>query len=218
MSNSPGHGTSPWRTSDSRASGHAFPTSGPAMATMCTPSSPATTSRCAASRSRTTRSCPAIPMPMSALHALTDALLGALARRRHRHAFPAVRSAMERGCVADFVEHAARLVRARGGRIANADITLICEAPRVGPHREAMRRALRRCRHLRGPHLDQGDNQQKLGFVGREEGIAAIATARWSSRRGAGVSDERSARMPGCSRPARSAASCWQRRKAARAA
>ena len=77
-----------------------------------------------------------------------------------------------------FVEHAAKLVRARGGRIANADITLICEAPRVGPHREAMTAALSAMLGISGDRISiKATTNEKLGFVGREEGIAAIATA-----------------------------------------
>ncbi|RUT90807.1 2-C-methyl-D-erythritol 2,4-cyclodiphosphate synthase, partial [Mesorhizobium sp. M7A.T.Ca.TU.009.02.1.1] len=77
-----------------------------------------------------------------------------------------------------FVEHAAKLVRARGGRIANADITLICEAPRVGPHREAMTAALSQMLAITPDRISiKATTNEKLGFVGREEGIAAIATA-----------------------------------------
>ncbi len=77
-----------------------------------------------------------------------------------------------------FVEHAARLVRERGGRIANADITLICEAPRVGPHRETMTAALSRMLGISPDRISiKATTNERLGFVGREEGIAAIATA-----------------------------------------
>ncbi len=70
------------------------------------------------------------------------------------------------------------MVRGRGGRIANADITLICEAPRVGPHREAMTAALSQMLGISADRISiKATTNEKLGFVGREEGIAAIATA-----------------------------------------
>ena len=71
-----------------------------------------------------------------------------------------------------------RLVKEKGGRIANADITLIAEAPKVGPHRVAMTAAL--CAMLGvGPERVsvKATTNEKMGFVGRREGIAAIATA-----------------------------------------
>ena len=77
-----------------------------------------------------------------------------------------------------FVEHAARLVRDRGGRIANADITLIAEAPRIGPHRAAMVATLTEMLAISPDRISvKATTNEKLGFVGREEGIAAIATA-----------------------------------------
>jgi 2-C-methyl-D-erythritol 4-phosphate cytidylyltransferase/2-C-methyl-D-erythritol 2,4-cyclodiphosphate synthase len=69
-------------------------------------------------------------------------------------------------------------VRAKGGRIANADITLICEAPRIGPHREAMTEALATMLGIDRSRISvKATTNEKLGFIGREEGIAAIATA-----------------------------------------
>ena len=67
----------------------------------------------------------------------------------------------------------------KGGRIANADITLICEAPRIGPHREAMTEAIADdARHCDRSRVSvKATTNEKLGFIGREEGIAAIATA-----------------------------------------
>ena len=77
-----------------------------------------------------------------------------------------------------FVEHAASIVRARGGRIANADITLICEAPRVGPHRAAMTAELSSMLGISAERISiKATTNERLGFIGREEGIAAIATA-----------------------------------------
>ena len=192
-SNSPGHGISPWPTSGCPATARAFPTSAPATAMTCTPSSPATTSRCAASPFRMTRSCPAIPMPMSALHALTDALLATCGAGDIGTHFPPSDPQWKGAASRIFVEHAAKLVRERGGRIANADVTLICEAPRVGPHREAMTAALSRdAGDCRRPHLDQGDNQRKARLRrprGRHRGDRH--RQRGLSRRGARMSDDR---------------------------
>ena len=76
------------------------------------------------------------------------------------------------------MEHAAAIVRSKGGRIANADITLICEAPRIGPHREAMVEAIGSMLGISGERISiKATTNEKLGFIGREEGIAAIATA-----------------------------------------
>jgi 2-C-methyl-D-erythritol 4-phosphate cytidylyltransferase/2-C-methyl-D-erythritol 2,4-cyclodiphosphate synthase len=70
------------------------------------------------------------------------------------------------------------MVRAAGGRIANADITLICEAPRIGPHREAMTEAISEMLGIDPGRISvKATTNERLGFIGREEGIAAIATA-----------------------------------------
>lgn len=112
------------------------------------------------------------------LHALTDALLATCGEGDIGTHFPPSDPQWRGAASYIFVEHAVRIVRERGGRIANADITLICEAPRIGPHREAMTAAL--CAML-GISADRvsikATTNERLGFVGREEGIAAIATA-----------------------------------------
>ena len=69
-------------------------------------------------------------------------------------------------------------MRARGGRIANVDVTLICEAPRIGPHRAAMVAALAGMLAISADRISvKATTNERLGFIGREEGIAAIATA-----------------------------------------
>ena len=77
-----------------------------------------------------------------------------------------------------FLEHAAKIVREAGGTIMNADISLIAEAPKIGPHRQAMRGKLS---EILGISLDRcsvkATTNETIGFVGRREGIAAIATA-----------------------------------------
>ncbi|MER8491490.1 bifunctional 2-C-methyl-D-erythritol 4-phosphate cytidylyltransferase/2-C-methyl-D-erythritol 2,4-cyclodiphosphate synthase [Mesorhizobium australicum] len=112
------------------------------------------------------------------LHALTDALLATCGAGDIGTHFPPSDPQWKGAASRIFVEHAARLVRERGGRIANADITLICEAPRVGPHREAMTSVLSQMLGISAERISvKATTNEKLGFVGREEGIAAIATA-----------------------------------------
>jgi len=113
-----------------------------------------------------------------ALHALTDALLATCGAGDIGLHFPPS-DAKWRGAESRiFVEHAVALVRARHGRIANADITLICEAPKIGPHREAMVRNLATMLAVAPDRVSvKATTNERLGFVGREEGIAAIATA-----------------------------------------
>ena len=112
------------------------------------------------------------------LHALTDALLGALADGDIGTHFPPS-DQQWRGASSDqFLAHAIALVRARGGLIDHLDATLLCEKPRLGPHREAMRQ---RIAEICGLRLDQvslkATTTEKLGFTGRSEGIAAQAEA-----------------------------------------
>lgn len=112
------------------------------------------------------------------LHALTDALLATCGAGDIGTHFPPS-DPQWKGCASRvFAEHAAATVRQHGGRIANADITLICEAPRIGPHREAMVAAMAEMLAIGPERISvKATTNEKLGFVGREEGIAAIATA-----------------------------------------
>lgn len=113
-----------------------------------------------------------------ALHALTDAILGALGDGDIGQHFPP--SDMRwRGAASEvFLKDALARVTARGGVIAHCDISLIAEAPKIGPHRETMRA---RIADILGLSIDRvgvkATTNEKLGFVGRKEGIAAIATA-----------------------------------------
>ena len=113
-----------------------------------------------------------------ALHALTDALLGAIGAGDIGQHFPPTDPQWRRAESAVFVREAARLVRARGGRIGNIDITILCERPRIGPYREAMRARLA---EILGLALDRtsvkATTTEKLGFTGRGEGLAVMATA-----------------------------------------
>jgi 2-C-methyl-D-erythritol 4-phosphate cytidylyltransferase/2-C-methyl-D-erythritol 2,4-cyclodiphosphate synthase len=112
------------------------------------------------------------------LHALTDAILGALADGDIGTHFPPS-DPQWRGASSDrFLAHAVQLVRQRGGLIDHLDTTLLCEKPRLGPHREAMRQ---RIAEIAGLRIDQvslkATTTEKLGFTGRSEGIAAQAAA-----------------------------------------
>ncbi len=112
------------------------------------------------------------------LHALTDALLATCGAGDIGTHFPPSDPQWRGAASRIFVEHAARLVRERGGRIANADVSLICEAPKVGPHRTAMVEAMAGMLQISSDRISvKATTNEKLGFVGRGEGIAAIATA-----------------------------------------
>ncbi|MEZ2219651.1 bifunctional 2-C-methyl-D-erythritol 4-phosphate cytidylyltransferase/2-C-methyl-D-erythritol 2,4-cyclodiphosphate synthase [Rhizobium sp. RCC_161_2] len=113
-----------------------------------------------------------------ALHALTDALLATCGAGDIGDHFPPSDPQWRGAPSRIFIEHAAKIVRDHGGTIMNADVSLIAEAPKVGPHREAMRAKLS---EFLGISLERcsvkATTNEKIGFVGRREGIAAIATA-----------------------------------------
>ncbi|MCF6321054.1 MAG: bifunctional 2-C-methyl-D-erythritol 4-phosphate cytidylyltransferase/2-C-methyl-D-erythritol 2,4-cyclodiphosphate synthase [Rhizobiaceae bacterium] len=112
-----------------------------------------------------------------ALHALTDALLGTIGAGDIGSHFPPS-DPQWKGVSSDrFVKHAIELVADKGGMINNVDITLICEAPKIGPHRDNMREKLAELCDLELDRVSlKATTNEKLGFIGREEGIAAIAT------------------------------------------
>lgn len=112
------------------------------------------------------------------LHALTDALLATCGAGDIGTHFPPTDPRWRGAASKTFVEYAAKIVRDRGGRIANADVTLICEAPKIGPHRAAMTDALTAMLGVSADRVSiKATTNERLGFIGREEGIAAIATA-----------------------------------------
>ena len=112
------------------------------------------------------------------LHAIVDALLGALAAGDIGTHFPPSDEAWRGADSVCFVAHALKLLAERGGRLSHLDVTVICQRPRIGPHREAM---LARLAHVLG--LDparislKATTTERLGFTGRGEGIAAQAVA-----------------------------------------
>jgi len=110
------------------------------------------------------------------LHALTDALLGAIAEGDIGQHFPPSDPAW-RGAASDrFLLHAVKLAQAKGGQVQSADLTLICERPKIGPHRDAMRA---RVAELLGLAVDRvsvkATTTEGMGFTGREEGLMAQA-------------------------------------------
>lgn len=112
------------------------------------------------------------------LHAITDALLGTIGAGDIGSHFPPGDPRWKGADSAVFLRHAAALVRGRGGRIVHVDVTLICERPKVGPHRETMRA---RIADILGLEVDRvsvkATTTEGLGFAGRREGIAAQALA-----------------------------------------
>jgi 2-C-methyl-D-erythritol 4-phosphate cytidylyltransferase/2-C-methyl-D-erythritol 2,4-cyclodiphosphate synthase len=112
------------------------------------------------------------------LHALTDAVLGALGAGDIGQHFPPSDPRWRGAESAQFVHHAVELVRARGGMIRHLDVTIVCEAPRVGPHRAAMVERIAAIAGIEpGRASVKATTTESLGFTGRGEGIAAQAVA-----------------------------------------
>jgi 2-C-methyl-D-erythritol 4-phosphate cytidylyltransferase / 2-C-methyl-D-erythritol 2,4-cyclodiphosphate synthase len=113
-----------------------------------------------------------------ALHAITDAILGALGEGDIGQHFPPSDPKWRGAASGQFVEHALKLVAAAGGQLVHVDVTLICEAPKIGPHRSAMRERMAALLRLPlGRVSVKATTTEGLGFTGRAEGIAAQATA-----------------------------------------
>ncbi len=112
------------------------------------------------------------------LHALTDALLGTIAAGDIGTHFPPSDPQWKGADSAQFLQHAASLIAEKGGRIDFVDLTLICEAPKIGPHREAMRERIGDLLGLSADRVSiKATTTERLGFTGRGEGIAAQAVA-----------------------------------------
>jgi 2-C-methyl-D-erythritol 4-phosphate cytidylyltransferase/2-C-methyl-D-erythritol 2,4-cyclodiphosphate synthase len=111
-----------------------------------------------------------------ALHAITDAILGAAALGDIGEHFPPS-DAQWRGASSDrFLAHAAELAASKGYRIGNVDLTLICEAPKIGPHKAAMRAKISEILRIEVDRVSvKATTTEKLGFTGRGEGVAAQA-------------------------------------------
>jgi len=112
------------------------------------------------------------------LHTLTDAILGALCEGDIGKHFPPSEEKWKGAASYIFLKHAAKLVADRGGIISHVDLTLICQAPKIRPHVDAMRESVA---GIVGIDVDRvsvkATTTEWLGFTGREEGIAAAATA-----------------------------------------
>ena len=113
-----------------------------------------------------------------ALHALVDAILGAICEGDIGSHFPPSDPQWRGAASARFVEHARDLVAAKSGIIDHVDVTLICEAPKIGPFREAMRRSIAGMLSIQINQVSvKATTTERLGFTGRGEGIAAQAVA-----------------------------------------
>ncbi len=113
-----------------------------------------------------------------ALHALTDALLGAIGQKDIGSHFPPDESTWKGASSDIFLAKARDLVEGNGGSIVNVDVTIICEEPKIGPYRPAMREKVARILDVEETRVSiKATTTEKLGFTGRKEGIAAQAVA-----------------------------------------
>lgn len=113
-----------------------------------------------------------------ALHALTDAVLGAIGDGDIGMHFPPSDPQWKGATSDQFLVHALDRVAALDGRVINLDVTIVCEAPKIGPHREALRASIARITGLDARRISvKATTSERLGFTGRKEGIAALASA-----------------------------------------
>ncbi len=112
------------------------------------------------------------------LHAICDAVLGALGAGDIGHFFPNTDPRWKNAPSRLFIEEAARQVAARGGRVVNVDATVIAQEPKLAPHIPRMRQCIAAALGVREEQIGlKATTNERLGFVGREEGIAAMAVA-----------------------------------------
>ncbi len=112
------------------------------------------------------------------MHAITDAIYGALAQGDIGRHFPPSYPQWKGADSRIFLRHAVELAGQMGFAIANVDCTLVCEWPKIGPHADAMQAALAQIMGVEAARISvKATTSERLGFTGREEGIAAIATA-----------------------------------------
>ena len=113
-----------------------------------------------------------------ALHALTDALLGSTGSGDIGTHFPPTDPQWKGAASAKFLDHALKLISEKGGIIDFVDLTLICEAPKIGPHRESMVARIAELLKIPSHRVSvKATTTEGLGFTGRGEGIAAQAAA-----------------------------------------
>lgn len=112
------------------------------------------------------------------LHALTDAILGALCLGDIGQHFPPNDPRWKGADSAQFLKHAARLAHEHNFRINHVDVTFLGESPKISPHREAMQQKISQVLGIKAHHISiKATTTEKLGFIGRGEGLAALATA-----------------------------------------
>ncbi|KIC44537.1 2-C-methyl-D-erythritol 2,4-cyclodiphosphate synthase [Ruegeria sp. ANG-S4] len=112
------------------------------------------------------------------MHAVTDAIYGALAQGDIGRHFPPSDPQWKGAASEIFLRHVVELAGQMGYRISNIDCTLVCEFPKIGPHADAMRAEMARIMDLRVDQVSvKATTSERLGFTGRSEGIAALATA-----------------------------------------
>ena len=122
-----------------------------------------------------------------AMHAVTDALLGAIAEGDIGTHFPPSDNHWCGAASSVFLEHAGRLISERGGRIGNIDVTIICEAPKISPHREAMTSSLARILGIAPDRVSvKATTTEKLGFIGRGQGYRGASVG----HRPAGIAND----------------------------
>ena len=112
------------------------------------------------------------------MHAVTDAIYGALAQGDIGQHFPPSDPQWKGAASEIFLRHAVKLAEQMGYKISNVDCTLVCEYPKIGPHAPAMRGEMARIMGLRDDQVSvKATTSERLGFTGRSEGIASLATA-----------------------------------------
>ena len=112
------------------------------------------------------------------MHAVTDALYGAMAEGDIGRHFPPSDPQWKGAASEIFLRHAVELARSKGFTISNVDLTLVCERPKIGPHAAVMTAEMSRIMGMDADRVSiKATTSERLGFTGREEGIAAIATA-----------------------------------------
>ncbi|WP_227268033.1 2-C-methyl-D-erythritol 2,4-cyclodiphosphate synthase [Roseobacter weihaiensis] len=112
-----------------------------------------------------------------AMHTVTDAIYGALASGDIGQHFPPSDPQWKGAASAIFLEHAVHMARDRGFEISNVDCTLVCETPKIGPHAQAMREKMSALMGLATDRFSvKATTSERLGFTGRGEGIACLAT------------------------------------------
>ena len=112
------------------------------------------------------------------MHAVTDAIYGALAQGDIGQHFPPSDLQWKGAASEIFLRHAVELAEAMGYRISNVDCTLVCEYPKIGPHAAKMKEEMSKIMGLRADQVSvKATTSERLGFTGRGEGIASLATA-----------------------------------------